>query len=267
MPNNIIPKTIFRYENAEKQSIINLKSQIIYMSSPQLFNDPYDCALKLRIMDLSNKDINKLKTFYLQREDVPEKVKAELNGKNYSELKSIFQKSYEKSIQTQVDSFSKKNGVCCFTSTNSNLLMWAHYANSYRGYCLEYYTNQDPFSKIKHVQYTKCIPTFDILGFISKPSSNLISNLFVTKSIDWKYEKEWRLLHAEAGTEYVYPANSLKAIYFGPRISLQYQEIICLILNGQNPNVEFWNGSLNTKSFCIDFTRFEYTSFSNSKKS
>ena len=46
---------------------------------------------------------------------------------------------------------------------------------------------------------------------------------------------------------------ALKAIYFGPEIDRQSLEILCLILNGQNSGVEFWQGREDHTGFKIEF--------------
>jgi hypothetical protein len=56
-----------------------------------------------------------------------------------------------------------------------------------------------------------------------------------------------------------YPAEALKAVYFGPNMDRQEIEIVCLVLGGQNPQVEFWRGTKNENEFKIDFEFFTYT--------
>jgi hypothetical protein len=43
-------------------------------------------------------------------------------------------------------------------------------------------------------------------------------------------------------------------------------EIICLIINGQNPNVRFWEGKRSKIEFKVDFNEFTYTSFLKAKE-
>ena len=77
--------------------------------------------------------------------------------------------------------------------------------------------------------------------------------------ISWSYEREWRVLHAEAGTAFHYPAACLTGIYFGPEISFEALEIICLILQGQNPDFRFWKGRRSETEFKVEFDEFTYT--------
>ena len=92
-----------------------------------------------------------------------------------------------------------------------------------------------------------------------------IIELFCTKSKSWEYEREWRCIHATAGTAYIYPSETLTGIYFGPNIDPHMLEIICLILQGQNPNIRFWKGRRSEYSFSVEFEEFHYTSYAMAK--
>jgi hypothetical protein len=80
-------------------------------------------------------------------------------------------------------------------------------------------------------------------------------------SKEWSYEKEWRGIHQKAGTLFGYEADALKGVYFGPDIERQALEIICLVLLGQNEQVEFWKGQRSEDLFKVEFTPFTYTSY------
>ena len=43
--NMAVPPKLYKYEAFSAQSLLNLKSQVLYFGPPLNFNDPYDCAL------------------------------------------------------------------------------------------------------------------------------------------------------------------------------------------------------------------------------
>ena len=88
-----------------------------------------------------------------------------------------------------------------------------------------------------------------------------VFELFCTKSDSWCYEREWRAIHKEAGTQYVYPPEALTGVYFGPDIDNESLEIVCLILAGQNERVRFYRGSRSNTEFRVLFKPFTYTSY------
>ena len=91
-------------------------------------------------------------------------------------------------------------------------------------------------------------------------------HLLCTKSDDWEYEREWRAIHQKAGTVFTYERAALKAIYFGAEINNQDRDMICLIINGQNPDVEFYRGHRSQTEFKVDFEKFEYTSLADARR-
>jgi len=145
------------------------------------------------------------------------------------------------------------------------LLLWAHYADSFKGYCLEFKTDIYPFSKLRKVTYSNCIPSFDLVSFVSDYNEDQFVDSLFLKSQDWHYENEYRLLHDKVNINYIYPPDSLKAIYFGPRMKLENKEILCLILKGQNPTVELWDSKLSDQCFAINFNKIEYKTYLESK--
>ena len=38
----------------------------------------------------------------------------------------------------QIEGFRKREKVCSFSAVNDSLLMWSHYGDNHRGFCIEY---------------------------------------------------------------------------------------------------------------------------------
>ena len=156
--------------------------------------------------------------------------------------------------------FVKTKGVTCFSEVNNDLLMWAHYSEGYRGFCLEFRTESEAFQKLRKVSYVDRIPEISIVPLVcDKDVNELFEKAYCTKSAAWAYEREWRAFHVVAGSLFGYPREALRAVYFGPNIDRQGLEIVCLILGGQNPDVEFWRGNKSDVEFKIEFEQFTYT--------
>jgi len=162
--------------------------------------------------------------------------------------------------------FLRKRGVTCFSELNDNLLMWAHCGGRYEGICLEFAAEAEPFRNIRQVQYVEVLPTIDLASLLVDRDFKQVMDLFCTKSTSWAYEKEWRAMHTVAGTEYVYPAEALTGVFFGPDVDSRSLEIVCLILQGQNDKVRLWQGTRSTTEFRVLFKGFTYTSFLEAKR-
>lgn len=262
-----IPKHIYKYEPFTTQSLQNLKAQSLYFSSPLNFNDPYDCALSTAVNEPTEDEINEFKKSYSMREDIPLNIRSKFQTAETSQLKENLVNGAEAILKKHAESFIKEKGVCCFSEKKDDLLMWSHYGSKYKGFCLEFSTEFEPFLKMRAVRYTEIMPKIDTINAMLNDDFGGILDLFYTKSKSWSYEKEWRIIHHHADTLFTYPANALKSIYFGPDIDQQSLEIICLIISGQNSRVKFWRGSRSQERFAVEFEEFSYVSFNEANKS
>ena len=98
--------------------------------------------------------------------------------------------------------------MACFTLTPFSVLMWSHYADNHRGFCIEYESsgisdeNRHIYGNLYPIIYTDKRTDLANIYIESNTSSNYNSrNLwsmykygFLCKSLDWKYQKEWRLI-------------------------------------------------------------------------
>jgi hypothetical protein len=247
---------IFQYQRANKINLSNLEKQILYMASPSQFNDPYDCDINYDLIDYSREDAGAIKRKFIELEVSPqnrELLKALENEQFLPELIKVAQKVFEVAHEV----FLKNSGICCFSEINDNLLMWAHYCEGYRGFCLEFRTEYEPFLRLHQVQYIDAFKRIDFVNQLLSENGEFITDLYCTKSKNWDYEKEWRIIHHNAKTEYRYVQECLKAIYFGPKIENEYKKNLCSILKRQNPKVELWDGELAKKRFEINFNRVD----------
>jgi len=262
----MIPASIYKYESLSHQSLENLKAQGIYFGSPLKFNDPYDCALFPNILTLSDQQIDQLRRKYLEDPRISEKARNQLIEASLELLRQSFMSTGHLAVNDLINLFLKSKGVACFSERNDDLLMWSHYGGHYKGFCLEFSTKFEPFEKLRKVTYRKDIPSVDIAPILLTDNDDQILDLFFTKSEAWSYEAEWRVVHNVVGTRYTYPEECLTGVYFGPDISDESMEIICLILGGQNEIVSFWRGHRSKTEFSVLFEKFTYTSYLEAKR-
>ena len=88
-------------------------------------------------------------------------------------------------------------GVLCLSEVRDSILMWGHYAENHRGFVVGFdskhpffslrRTEQDEFGILRQVDYQRKRPIVT-LSDTSSPA------WFQTKSEQWAYEKEWRIV-------------------------------------------------------------------------
>lgn len=123
----------------------------------------------------------------------------------------------------------------------SNEIMWAHYADSHRGFCIEY--DLDILTK-------NLSPTFDIRSLIdvnyqeNRPEITdedtidvIHKKAFGTKSLAWENENEVRLVFMTQGLKPILKG-AIKAVYFG--LNIDGQERKALIEGLAHENVDLY---------------------------
>lgn len=245
----------------DKRSLLNILNKTI--SKDKLYEF---CEEHVEYMfDFSIKDENQI---FDSKEDFLNQINETEKSKNNSiDNISRFFLFIKQRLQTSVindlhqirkESLSKI-GVSCFSKNKSNLLMWSHYADSHRGMCLEFDSKAIPFSKSLEVTYKSTIPKINMDSLLNEEFDiEFIKNLLSFKSIDWKHEEELRIFHQESNKCFVYPSNSLKAIYFGIRSDPSDIEIVCSIIKAQNPDVKFYRMEKKKLTFGIKPKQFYY---------
>lgn len=245
-----IPISLYKFQEINLQSLNNLKEQIIFFSSPLNFNDPYDCALFPKIEEPTDEEVERVREEF--RNDTPTHITC---NESVEEIKYKLIEASKRSINQYREKFLKNRGVTCFSEENDDLLMWSHYGNKYKGMCLEFNTRKWNIDKINKVKYQKSIPNISVIEFLfeNKLKAPLIEKLFVTKSLSWEYEKEWRALHEMANHIYRYPGNALTGIYFGSETMDTHKEIVVDLFYKKNYRPKFYHGYRSKSEFKLKF--------------
>lgn len=261
-----LPEKLYKYQSFNTISISNLKKQQIFFSDPNQFNDPYDCALEFDAENLREEHYKTLMKEYLEENfdsEILDEIK-EKHGERY-ELDQNFVDSIDSGISKTVNELKEnilsRKGVACFSKDKNDILMWAYYADGHKGFCLEFDTSFEPFNKAHEVKYKDSIPQLKISEILWGNDEEYMFEPLITKYTTWKHEDEYRVIHNEKSQPYTYPAKSLTGVYFGSEMKKEHIEIIALILRGQNPNVQLYQGKRRADEFKIDFQAVEYTPY------
>ncbi|MBL4668263.1 MAG: DUF2971 domain-containing protein [Flavobacteriales bacterium] len=121
-------------------------------------------------------------------------------------------------------SFDKKMGIYSLSQNYNDELLWAHYGNSHRGFCIEYDFNRliESYSLNNaynfQVKYNDKITEIGVSDAVLNKNNRLIMKMSGYKSKRWEYENEYRIITNNFG-EHHYYYNAVKSIYFGLRIS------------------------------------------------
>lgn len=126
-------------------------------------------------------------------------------------------------------------GIACFSEVPDQALMWAQYADSFRGICIEYdfgrlrqtLPDESSFSRVSYADRL-----FDI-GADLHDTQTLIKWILSTKHHSWGYEREWRLFAPQRGLLRFSP-DAIRRVILGPRILPPLASFIRHQLDGVN---------------------------------
>ncbi len=148
-------------------------------------------------------------------------------------------------------------GIYSLSKTYKDELLWAHYANSHFGFCIEYdlevlidaYKVEKIYSL--PVSYSNTPPQIGI-DEVSKSGQDVLSiikKIACHKSKRWEYEEEHRLIIDRFG-EQAYNFNAVKSIYFGLRMEDKNKEAIMNRLQGRG--IDYYQMIQVVKSYDFD---------------
>jgi hypothetical protein len=221
--------------------VLNLFRKLqLKFTQPDNFNDPYDCMAEIKF------------------DDVP-KVHHELLQKHFS------------------DAIRAKLSVTCFNNNPLNMLMWSHYAQSHKGFLVEF---KIPHFELIHevfniqaVKYQYDFPKFPLSIFDhmncigeknSKEMVGFVTNQYLVKSKDWEYEKEFRVLAFDYEVNNfesllkVIPPKYISSVILGAKLrdndsnKIKLLDAISYFNNTFDQNVKIYQAELKPNSFKIE---------------
>lgn len=156
--------------------------------------------------------------------------------------------NYKEALKNQMKLYSNNIGVYSLSTVYDNELMWAHYGNSHRGFCIEYefldfkdfgIEHPDKYPKLNHMYKYSKVYYSDRIFYLSKinPDYDDIIKFLFYKSKAWSYEKEYRILTYPYG-KFNYNEKCLKSITFGLNMIKEEKDFIFNKL--RNKGIQFY---------------------------
>ncbi len=233
----MMPKSLFRFRTCNDLSVDAFQNDIIYAVTADKFNDPYDTLVRYDLEGIkkwvntvmNTEALGQMKTWFAQGWDSPKEVKHILPKEMTDVLKVALSSiedisDYEERIEetrkriiSQIELYfpilsetSKRySAIACFSESVESVLMWSHYANSHKGFALEYDfrpTLEQPIKNVGLFPVVYSEERFDISDYIAwaflrilgihakMPDISASIKNALRKSDIWAYEKEWRMI-------------------------------------------------------------------------
>lgn len=221
----------FKYRFINKNLIDSLVNGSLYFSLPSNLNDPFDCQI----------DIKKSANF----------AASKVSG---IKRKILLRISTLDNFGDEIQRRMMKIGVCSFSLTLEEPLLWSHYADEHRGVCLMYeFTENFLLEEVNEIVGASEIeygenPLSDWLiesipdqiedDFYDDFTTKLLKRVLTVKADGWRYENESRIIRENAGP-FLIPKECLKQVCFGMRTAKADMQLVRKIVDRAGCAVDY----------------------------
>lgn len=288
-----VPSHLYKYRSFCENHLGALEKNVLWMSAPQRFNDPFDGAVRFfpdrflvedmpaeefirQVKETANavtsggrwepptKLTNPIRSGDWRRKICTQLMKdIPLEGSGRAALlntmEDFMRQQNEVQVQRMTDTFRQGFSALSLSENSSSTLMWSHYSDSHRGFCIEYDFSTLPYGDLRR---RLCCPVFytaklrDATRYLSSGTrsfNNLFGQLMLLMKLsDWAYEKEWRIIDAigpaHANKELAMPAPS--AIILGSQVESGNEKL--MLDNCKRKNIPLRKMVVNVGGSALD---------------
>lgn len=254
------PQSLYKYRSwsdcYHKKLIIDKE---LFFSSPMAFNDPFDFQITYRYDKLT-------------RDERKEIYKNELINLGYSgtdlEKQSDFladngplaDPNYIARAQAyQQDKMNASFGVVSLSSVPDNILMWSHYGNNHKGFCIDFNARffiEDLQSSLHSVTYEELYP--EIVPTAASSWLHNQARIMATKFREWEYEKEYRLVkYGYSNKVATLSEKYFKSLILGCAMPDDQKSEIIDAAKASLPNIEIYQAERHNAQYLISLNRIK----------
>jgi len=231
-----------------------LEDRKYYFAPADSFNDPLDCAVNpiYELPPIEKIIENQAKILQdndgITFQEALQKLQI-IKTIPLSGLETLLQR-----LREEIRSALKyEYGILSLSAKNDNILMWSHYADYHKGFCIEFKRSPDnPLGSTQPVQYVTEYPYFN---YFDDLPGNIVKRIILTKAYDWKYEAEWRGIQ-KANSQVSYTDDMITGIIFGLRMTNDHKRKIFNIFKDKKDMI-FYQAELMQREFKLSINQIE----------
>lgn len=239
-----------------------------YCSLPQDINDPFDSKC---IFDNcgSESDFRMHYAICLNKQqpglseaEKQQKIDAFIKSKKWQD--NQFRDDLFKNFSDKTSELFSKMGMVCFSKCKDNILMWSHYADGHRGFCLEFdrlLLQEKCNALVEDIKYK--LPTFtDFMKNINE-INYIPSKILLSKSGHWEYEQEVRMIIFLGSDMQVlglrgrfmsFPPEALTGVIFGCLMTDEDKTTIRNMLSNKIKTTRFYEAKKINNTYELDIS-------------
>jgi hypothetical protein len=257
------------YKFLSPERIDVLQTLKIRFSQPNALNDPFESAVLVdagNFIDIEDKLLEIAKDFSAEDDEDRAFIDSEMDKMRKHAADQMTSQVVGRRL---MEYMNRAQGVLSLSRVNDNLLMWAHYCDSHRGFVLGldethgWFRGLNQFGKYTqplNVIYTSKRPTF------KTGTDDFHERLQCHKSIDWAYEEEVRIFRAFGDTKeqidshnpmklhlFDLPRDCIKEVFIGANAGKELREKILQAVNKHRLSAKIYEAFNDDERFEINF--------------
>ena len=239
-----LDRFLYKYRTIDEDNISRARriftNNELFFSSKDQFNDPFDCKFGYSFA-ASKKEIKKYFWASLEktqpnwnRKKKQHWIIEQLKRLNHDDpiLENMLVEGTEKIISGI--------GICSLTEVPDDILMWSHYAESHKGFCIKLVDDEKELfiARAQPISYSE---EFPIVNPIRDDDNRRLEKSLLTKAKHWKYEKEWRIIDHDNGPGIrIFPPHLLVGVIFGCKMSETHKALLRSWCSNRQMDVSFY---------------------------
>ena len=247
---------LYKYVSITQRLYENLCNGVMWFANARSFNDPYDCNSPVI---LGAKEEQIVRYYHsLSKVRRPELLLNMSLQQLLSEWRTEPNR-IEFALKAMAAKALDEMGLLCLSGNGKSIPMWAHYADSHRGICLEFETSGDYVFEGKDYWEVNYSPDKHYQKFFEddKDANQIILGLVLTKSPEWRSEQEYRVFQNTPGL-YQFNRNTLTGVMFGFNTREASKATLRRLLSMDlYPNVRFSQVTLDEDAYSLQVTYLE----------
>lgn len=182
------PTFLYKYYGDSLAKLQTIRDNKMWYSAPCKFNDVFDCEITVDEKGIFDSLLHAL----------PGNIQVKTGSPMWRDMKKKGGQQI-RSLKSTLDELRSRMGISCLSENDDSLLMWAHYANNHCGMCVEY----ELIEINKQLKFTPVPIIYSdnrtrIASVKPNNTEKDILRVFLegltSKSPEWIYEKEWRII-------------------------------------------------------------------------
>lgn len=218
---------LYKYVNYERANALLTTKQIRF-TQPSDFNDPFELHPEFQLM--SREDIADLppaldesgNVIAGMRQLTPEALQRMMSAVMPHLARMAPVHAQHPGASFAIDNnavgreyYDQHFGILSLTESPDNLLMWAHYGDNHKGVVIGFDEQHLFFKGAEIVVGLNCLNKveYNQKRPVLSPTTQKNPKVFLRKSTEWAYEKEWRLIRSLNAAATVVPKDNIPSVY------------------------------------------------------